>query len=100
MHAELVVAKIVVMVLGFVIAYNAFRGYRRTRSPPLLYLAAGFVVISFGAVIEGMLYELDLLTIYQASAVQTSIVGVGMLLILYSLYGGTSAEVPPDRDEG
>lgn len=89
MHTELIIAKLVVVTLGLIIAYQAYRGYRRQNGRPMLFVAAGFVFISFGAVVEGFLYEFDVLTIYQASAIQTGIVAVGMLFVLYSLYGGS-----------
>ncbi len=89
MHTELIIAKLVVIVLGLLIAVQAFRSYRRGNGVPMLFVAIGFVLISLGAVIEGLLFELDILTIYQASAIQTGIVAVGMLFVLYSLYGGS-----------
>lgn len=89
MHTELIIAKLVVIVLGLIIAAQAYRSYRRAHGRPMLFVAIGFVFISLGAVIEGLLFELDLLTIYQASAIQTGIVAIGMLFVLYSLYGGS-----------
>jgi len=93
-HLELVVAKIVVMILGFVIAYQAYRGYREFGSEPMLYVAIGFLFISFGAVIEGILFDVVGLSIFLAGTVQTSIVAIGMVFVLYSLYGqlGTDAD--------
>ena len=89
MHTELIIAKLVVVTLGFTIAYQAYRSYRRQNGKPMLFVAVGFVFISIGAVVEGFLYEFDVLTIYRASAIQTGIVALGMLFVLYSLYGGS-----------
>ena len=86
-HTELVVAKVITMTLGFVIAFKAYRGYRQYESRPMLYVAIGFAFISFGAVIEGLLFDVVGLTLVIAGTVQTSIVAVGMLFVLYSLYG-------------
>ena len=55
----------------------------------MLYVAIGFVFISVGSVIEGFLFELDLVSIYQASAIQAVVAAIGMLFVLYSLYGGS-----------
>jgi hypothetical protein len=85
-HLILVAAKVVAMALGFLIAGQAYRGYRRHGSWPMLYLAVGFAVISVGTAVEGVLYELLDVPIQMASAVQTIIVTLGMLVILYSLY--------------
>ncbi|AUV84490.1 hypothetical protein C2R22_23380 (plasmid) [Salinigranum rubrum] len=88
MHAELIIAKFVTMVLGFLIAYQAYRGYRRNNSRPMLYVAIGFVFVSFGAVIEGILFDVVGLTLSDAATIATAIVAIGMLTILYALYGG------------
>lgn len=90
-HTELVVAKVVTMTLGFLIAYQAYRGYRQYGSEPMLYVAIGFLFISFGAVIEGLLFDVMGFSIFLAGTVQTSIVAVGMLFVLYSLYGGMNS---------
>ncbi|MFB6104159.1 MAG: hypothetical protein ABEJ57_03620 [Halobacteriaceae archaeon] len=88
MHVELVVAKLLTVALGLLIAAQAYRGYRRNGSDPMLFVAIGFVFISVGAVIEGVLFEVLGWSIYVSGAVQTTIVAIGMLVILYSLYGG------------
>ncbi|WP_311173356.1 DUF7521 family protein [Halobellus ordinarius] len=87
MHIGLVIAKLVTMALGFVIAYQAYRGYRRSNSQSMLYLAVGFAIISFGAIIEGVLFDVVGLTFHNAGMVATAIVALGMLTILYALYG-------------
>lgn len=88
MHEELIIAKLIVVALGFLIAFQAFRSYRRGNGQPMLYVAIGFVFISVGSVIEGLLFELDLVSIYQAGAVQAVVSAIGMLFVLYSLYAG------------
>lgn len=89
MHEELVISKLVVVALGMLIAYQAFRSYRRGNGVPMLYLAIGFVFISVGSVIEGLLFELGVVSLYQAGAIQAVIAAIGMLFVLYSLYGGS-----------
>lgn len=92
MHIELIIAKLVTMLLGVLIAYQAYRGYRRSGSQPMLYVAIGFVLISVGAVIEGILFDVFHFSIFDAGTVQTAIVAVGMLCILYALYGRESMD--------
>jgi hypothetical protein len=87
MHTELVIAKLVTIGLGLLITYQAYRGYRVHGSDPMLYVAIGFLFISIGAVIEGILFDVVGLSIFLAGTIQTGIVAVGMLVILYSLYG-------------
>ena len=88
MHTELVIAKAVTVALGLAIAYQAVRGGRRHGSRPMLYLAAGFVLISVGAVLESVFIDLAGWDILQAGLVQTALVAAGMALILYALHGG------------
>lgn len=90
MHTGLVIAKLVTMALGFLIAYQAYRGYQRNDSQSMLYLAIGFVIISFGAVIEGILFDVVGLSFHNSGLVATIIVALGMLTILYALYGRDS----------
>ena len=85
-HVALVAAKVLALLLGLLIAGQAYRGYLRHRSWPMLYLAVGFAVISVGTAVEGILYELLNVDIQTASAVQSAFVILGMLVVLYSLY--------------
>ncbi|WP_302081298.1 DUF7521 family protein [Salinibaculum rarum] len=87
MHIELVIAKLVTIGLGLLITYQAYKGYRMYDSEPMLYVAIGFLFISVGSVIEGVLYDVVGLSIFLAGTIQTAVVAVGMLVILYSLYG-------------
>ncbi|WP_436900528.1 DUF7521 family protein [Halovenus halobia] len=87
MHIELVIAKLVTVGLGLLITYQAYKGYRTYGSEPMLYVAVGFLFISVGSVIEGVLFDVVGLSIFLSGTIQTAIVAVGMLVILYSLYG-------------
>jgi hypothetical protein len=87
MHIELVIAKLVTVGLGLLITYQAYRGYSVHGSEPMLYVAIGFLFISVGAVIEGVLFDVVGLSIFVAGTIQTAIVAAGMLVVLYSLYG-------------
>lgn len=78
--------KLVALILGTFIVYLAYRGYRRNRSKPLLYVALGFGLITAGTIAEGLLYvmlETDLRT---AIAAGTAIIVVGFVAIIYSIY--------------
>jgi hypothetical protein len=99
-HLELVIAKLVTMGLGFLIAYQAYRGYRLTGSEPMLYVAIGFLFISFGAIIEGILFDVFGFSIFLAGTIQTTIVAIGMIVILYSLYGSMATADAEDLKRG
>lgn len=94
MHEPLIAAKLVVLALGLIIATAAYRGYRRHESTAMLYLAIGFVLISIGTAIEGLLFELLDIDIFLASAIQTAIAASGMLVVLYSVYGNHTRRLP------
>lgn len=96
MHEPLIAAKLFVLALGLIIATTAYRGYRRHGSTAMLYLAIGFVLISIGTAIEGLLFELLELDIFLVSAIQSIIAASGMLVILYSLYGDHTRRVPDE----
>lgn len=99
MHEPLIAGKVLVMLLGFVVASRAYAGYRRHGSTAMAYLAVGFALISVGTAIEGLLFELTALDIYLAGTVQTAVAAAGMLAILYSLYGEhTTRFGRPDGD--
>jgi hypothetical protein len=87
MHIDLVIAKVVTLALGVLIASQAYRGYRDHGQEPMLYLSAGFLLVSVGAVIEGVLFDVVGLELLVAGTIQTSVLAVGLLVILYSLSG-------------
>lgn len=96
-HIGLVIAKLITVGLGFLIAYQAYRGYRRNQNKPLLYVAAGFLTISIGSVLEGILFDVLHFSLFHAGTLQTSIVALGMLFVLYALYGGrTNMQSPKE----
>ncbi|MDG5777980.1 hypothetical protein VB773_17760 [Haloarculaceae archaeon H-GB2-1] len=97
MHIELVIAKVVTVGLGLLISYQAYKGYRIHGNQPMLYVAIGFLLISVGSVIEGILFDVVGLSIFQAGVIQTTLVACGMLVILYSLYG--SIDTGADKNE-
>ncbi|WP_280585672.1 hypothetical protein [Halorubrum sp. Boch-26] len=95
MHIELVIAKFITVGLGLLITKQAYNGYRAYGSEPMLYVAIGFLFITVGSVLEGVLFDVIGLSIFLAGTIQTGLVAVGMLVILYSLHGRFS-----DRPSG
>ena len=98
MHIELVIAKLITVGLGLLITYQAYKGYRTYGSEPMLYVAIGFLFISIGSVIEGVLFDIVGLSIFISGTIQTAIVAVGMLVILYSLYGRIPQQSKGEED--
>jgi uncharacterized membrane protein (DUF441 family) len=79
-------AKIIALVLGAFIVYLAYRGFRRNRSRPLLYVAVGFALITGGTLTEGILYVIIQAELLAAIAVGTAITVLGFVAIIYSIY--------------
>ena len=93
MHTALVVAKLVTMTLGFLVAYQAYVAHRRSGSESMLYVAVGFALISVGAIIEGILFDVVGMTLHDSGTVSTAFVAAGILSVLYALYGSDTTEV-------
>lgn len=79
-------AKVVALFLGAFIIYLAYRGYRRNRSRPLLYVAVGFALITAGTIVEGVLYVMLGSVLLAAIAAGTAVTVLGFIMILYSIY--------------
>ncbi len=80
------VAKLAALILGAFIVYLAYRGYRRNRSKPLLYVAVGFALITAGTTAEGVLYVVLGSALLEAIAAGTVVTLLGLMSILYSIY--------------
>ncbi|GGN94832.1 MULTISPECIES: DUF7521 family protein [Haloarcula] len=94
----LLAAKALTVLLGLVIALQGYRAARRERSQRMLLVASGFTLLSVGSVLEGICYDVFHLSTLLSGAIQTGFVGLGMSLIVVSLYapgaGGRRTEPP------
>jgi hypothetical protein len=78
----------VTVLLGVLISYRAFQGYRRNRSEPMRYLAAGLVLVTaVPPLVSLSLSNLTRLPGWIVVLAMTSSQILGLLSILYSLYG-------------
>ncbi|RQG96391.1 DUF7521 family protein [Natrarchaeobius chitinivorans] len=79
-------------ILGFVIAYIAYRGYRRNESRPMLYISTGFILllavpfVSFAVAIS-LVAAVDLPPVAEQGVVVVSELSqlIGLLVIVYAL---------------
>ncbi len=85
LHAILMIFKTVSFLIGMYIALLSYRSYVKKSDASILYLGAGFAVISFGVIIEGILYEVLLLDLTTAHTIQSIMFTIGMILIYLSL---------------
>ena len=82
----LAVVKTLILLVGSVITFFAFKAYRRSRQPALGYLALGFGLVTLGLVLAGLLYELLGVTLMMGILLESLLMLVGFLIIAYSLY--------------
>ncbi|MCW8171978.1 hypothetical protein D8S78_01725 [Natrialba swarupiae] len=82
----LAIVKTLVLVVGSVITYFAFKAYRRTRQRALRLLAGGFGLVTLGLVLAGMLYELLDVPLAIGILLESLLVLAGFVVIAYSLY--------------
>ncbi|MDQ2050448.1 hypothetical protein RBH26_08100 [Natronolimnohabitans sp. A-GB9] len=82
----LAVVKTLVLVVGGVITYFAFKAYRRTRQRALGLLALGFGLVTLGLFLAGLLYELLGVRLATGVLLESLLVLAGFLVIAYSLY--------------
>jgi hypothetical protein len=83
----LAAGRLVVFLLAFVIAAQAFRGYRRNDSPPMLYLAAAFVLFGLKPFVAVVLARLSggLVAPRLVMAVNVVVLGTAFVLVHQSL---------------
>jgi hypothetical protein len=81
------VSEVIPMILGLAISYLAYTAYRQNQSRPMLYIAAGFVLVAFiqAPLALTLVYLSDFPTPVLNSIIQVpELVGLG--LILYGLW--------------
>jgi len=79
--------QITILLLGVIVVYYSQKGYRKTKSKSLLFLALGFLFVTIGAALAGLLFEF---LNYDLAAVETIEAGaevIGFSLIVYSIVG-------------
>ncbi|ELY46430.1 MULTISPECIES: DUF7521 family protein [Natronorubrum] len=82
----LAVVKTLILLVGSVITFFAYKAYRRTRQRALGLLAAGFGLVTLGLVLAGLLYELLEVSLMTGILLESLLMLVGFTVIAYSLY--------------
>ncbi|WP_331234801.1 DUF7521 family protein [Natronorarus salvus] len=81
----MVVVKTLILLVGSLVTYYAYKAYRRTGDRSLGLLTAGFASITFGAFLGGTLYELLGTPLALGVAIEGVFVLVGLALVAASL---------------
>jgi hypothetical protein len=81
------VFQVAILLLGVVVVYYSQKGYRKTKSKSLLFLALGFVFVTIGAALAGLLFEFLNYDLIAAEAIEAFAEMVGFSLIVYSIVG-------------
>lgn len=80
------IAQALILVLGAVVVYYAYRAYSKTKSQAMLLLGIGFAIVTLGAIVAGILYNF-----VQGTALDTVLTlqaysqALGFFIIVYSL---------------
>lgn len=82
----LAVVKTLVLLVGSVITYFAFKAYRRTRQRALGLLTLGFGIVTLGFVLAGLLHQVLEVDLTVGILLESLLVLVGFSIIAYSLY--------------
>jgi hypothetical protein len=77
--------KALVLALGGLITYFAYRAYRRTQLPALRALAAGFALITLGS-FAGVVNPILAISLPAVPLVESLLTAIGFSVIVYSLY--------------
>ena len=79
--------QIAIALAGVVVVYYAYRGYRKSGSRPLFFLALGFVFVTIGSVAAGLLFEFLNFDLVSVETIESGSQLFGFLLIVYSIIG-------------
>lgn len=77
----------VIILVGLVIVYYSYRGYKRTGNRSLLYLALGFTFVAIGSVAAGLLFEFLNYNLITVETIEAATRLAGFILIIYSILG-------------
>lgn len=83
--AYLDLAQALILAFGSVVVFYAWRAYGRTKSSAMLLLALGFACVAAGAVVAGIIYNLDTTDLSIPITVQSYSQAIGFFIIVYSL---------------
>lgn len=85
-EVAVIATKTVILGLGGLITYFAYKAYRKTDSGSLRALAIGFGVITVGALLAGIAHQALGVSITAGVLINSLLTAIGLGVITYSLY--------------
>ena len=82
----ILVIKSVILVLGGGITVIGYKAYRRTGASSLRALTFGFGIITFGALLAGIVHQVFDVAFETGVLINSLLTAVGLTIIMYSLY--------------
>lgn len=82
----LVVAKILALILGSIVALLAYRAYLRTKIDGLQYFAVGLSIITAGTVLVGIFHHVIGLRSTVGMFIESLIILIGFVVMIVGLY--------------
>jgi len=79
--------QVAILILGIIVVYYSQKGYRKTKSKSLLFLALGFVFVTIGAALAGLLFEFLNYDLTIVETIEAGAETIGFCLIVYSIVG-------------
>jgi len=90
MNFELLLLRLLkscILLVGLILAYLSLKSYNKTKSRNMFFLAIGFSIITAGSVIAGLSFEFLGFSLRQVNIVESSMILIGFIMLLYSIYG-------------
>ncbi len=83
----LLLSDVGIAALGGILVFVSLRTYLRNRSPSMLAMSFGFAVIAAGPLLEEFLLDALQFQLIDAHILMHLLIAVGLLILVYSLYG-------------
>ena len=79
--------KSLIGILGLLLAYLSLKAYRKSKSTNMLFLSIGFGIITVGSILAGLSFEFLGFSLLQVNIVESLMILIGFIMIMYSIYG-------------
>lgn len=73
--------------MGSILTWLSIKGYLKTRKKGQLFLSIGFIFLTAGSGIEGILFEVLHFELMSSAVIEAIIVAIGFLAFIYAIYG-------------